>query len=131
MLKIDDKMPNFEILTDKGDFKVSNHLGKNIVVFFFPRADTSGCTAESVAFTNLQKKFEKLNCIVIGISKDNINLEKNIILLVSLVLIMKIMFVNNLVFGLKSLCMAGNTWVFKEQLFYVMKKVLLQMFGKR
>ena len=72
MLKIDDKMPNFEILTDKGDFKVSNHLGKNIIVFFFPRADTSGCTAESVAFTNLQKRFEKLNCIVIGISKDNI-----------------------------------------------------------
>ena len=72
MLKIDDKMPNFEILTDKGDFKVSNHLGKNIVVFFFPRADTSGCTAESIAFTNLQKKFEKLNCVVIGISKDNI-----------------------------------------------------------
>ena len=45
---------------------------KNIIVFFFPRADTSGCTAESVAFTNLQKRFEKLNCIVIGISKDNI-----------------------------------------------------------
>ena len=72
MLKINDNIPNFEILTDKGDFKVSNHLGKNIVVFFFPRADTSGCTAESIAFTNLQKKFELLNCIVIGISKDNI-----------------------------------------------------------
>ena len=72
MLKINDKIPNFEILTDKGDFKVSNHLGKNIVVFFFPRADTSGCTAESIAFTNLQKKFELLNSIVIGISKDNI-----------------------------------------------------------
>ena len=71
MLKINDKIPDFEILTDKGDFKVSNQLGKNIVVFFFPRADTSGCTAESIAFTNLQKKFEKLNCIVIGISKDN------------------------------------------------------------
>ena len=71
MLKIDDRMPNFEILTDKGDFKVSNHLGKKIVVFFFPKANTSGCTAESIAFTNLQKKFEKLNCIVIGISKDN------------------------------------------------------------
>ena len=71
MLKIDDKMPNFEILTDKGNFKVSNHIGKKIVVFFFPKADTSGCTAESIAFTNLQKKFEKLNCIVIGISKDN------------------------------------------------------------
>jgi len=72
MLKINDKIPSFEILTDKGDFKVSNYLGKNIVVFFFPRADTSGCTAESIAFTNLQEKFNQLNCIVIGISKDNI-----------------------------------------------------------
>ena len=72
MFKINDKIPNFEILTDKGEFKVSDHLGKKIVVFFFPRADTSGCTAESIAFTNLQKKFELLNSIVIGISKDNI-----------------------------------------------------------
>ena len=72
MLKINDKMPNFEILTDKGEFKVSNHIGKNIIVFFFPRADTSGCTAETLAFTNLQEKFNQMNCIVIGISKDNI-----------------------------------------------------------
>ena len=72
MLKINDKIPNFEILTDRGEFKVSNHLGKKIVVFFFPKADTSGCTAEAIAFTNLQKNFENLNCVVIGISKDNI-----------------------------------------------------------
>ena len=71
MLKINDKIPNFEILTDKGEFKVSNYLGKKIVVFFFPRADTSGCTAESIAFTNLQKNFDELNCIIIGISKDS------------------------------------------------------------
>ena len=71
MLKINDKLPEFEILTDKGNFKTSNYQGKNIVVFFFPRADTSGCTAESLAFTNLQKNFDKLNCVVIGISKDN------------------------------------------------------------
>ena len=71
MLKINDKIPNFEILTDKGEFKVSDHLGKKIVVFFFPKADTSGCTAESIAFTNLNKKFEQLNCVVIGVSKDN------------------------------------------------------------
>ena len=72
MLKINDKIPNFEILTDQGEFKVSNHIGKNIVVFFFPRADTSGCTAEAIAFTSLQSSFDQLNCIVIGISKDNI-----------------------------------------------------------
>ena len=72
MLKINDKIPNFEILTDQGEFKVSNHLGKKIIVFFFPKADTSGCTAESIAFTNLQKKFDELNCVIIGISKDNV-----------------------------------------------------------
>ena len=71
MIKINDEIPKFEILTDTGDFKVSNHQQKKIVVFFFPRADTSGCTAESIAFTNLQQEFDKLNCIVIGISKDN------------------------------------------------------------
>ena len=72
MLKINDKLPSFEIFTDKEKFKVSNYKGKNIVIFFFPRADTSGCTAESIAFTNLQNDFDKLNCIVIGISKDNV-----------------------------------------------------------
>ena len=70
MLKINDKLPEFEISTDTGDFKTSSHLNKNIVIFFFPKADTSGCTAESIAFTNLQKNFDKLNCVVIGISKD-------------------------------------------------------------
>ena len=71
MLNINDKIPNFEILTDTGSFTPTNHLGKNIVIFFFPRADTSGCTAESLAFTNLQSSFDSLNCFVIGISKDN------------------------------------------------------------
>ena len=71
MLKINDTLPKFEIQTDSIEFKVSAHLDKNIVVFFFPRADTSGCTAESIAFSNLQKAFDSANCIVIGISKDN------------------------------------------------------------
>ena len=71
MIKINDEIPKFEILTDTGEFKISNYNGKKIVVFFFPRADTSGCTAESIAFTNLQHEFDRLDCIVIGISKDN------------------------------------------------------------
>ena len=73
MLKADDTLPKFEIQTDNTEFKVSDHLGKIMVIFFFPRADTSGCTAESIAFSNLQKKFDNANCIVIGISKDNPN----------------------------------------------------------
>jgi thioredoxin-dependent peroxiredoxin len=72
MVKINDKLPNFVITTDRGEFKVSNHVGKNILIFFFPKADTTGCTAESIAFSELKKDFDDLNCIIIGISKDNI-----------------------------------------------------------
>ena len=41
-----------------------------MVVFFFPRADTSGCTKESIAFSELMDDFAAANCVVIGISKD-------------------------------------------------------------
>ena len=71
MIKINDEIPKFEILTDTGDFKISNYKGKKIVVFFFFLVYISGCTAESIAFTNLQHEFDRLDCIVIGISKDN------------------------------------------------------------
>ena len=71
MLKVNDTLPKFEIQTDSIDFRVTDHGKKNLVVFFFPRADTSGCTTESIAFSNLQKSFDSANCIVIGISKDN------------------------------------------------------------
>jgi len=71
MLKVNDTLPNFQIQTDSIDFKVSEHGDKSLVVFFFPRADTSGCTAESIAFSNLKEAFDNQNCVVIGISKDN------------------------------------------------------------
>ena len=71
MLNINDPLPQFEIKTDNINYKVADYNGKNMVVFFFPRADTSGCTTESIAFSNLQEEFEKENCVVIGISKDN------------------------------------------------------------
>ena len=72
MLKINDKIPDFEILTDRDVFKISQHIGKNIVVFFFPKADTTGCTKEAISFSNLMNEFEDLNTIVIGISKDTV-----------------------------------------------------------
>ena len=131
MLKINDKMPNFEILTDKVNLSI-NHFGKNSCLFF-PKADTSGC-AESIAFTNLQTEFDQLNCIVIGISKDNstkLCLEISINSLVSLVLISKIMYVNNLEFGSKNPCTEENIWEFKGPHFCPMKIMLLVMFGKK
>jgi len=70
MLEIGSKIQDFTIPTDRGHFSLSDYQGRNIVLFFFPRADTSGCTKEAVAFTSLLAEFDAANTVVIGISKD-------------------------------------------------------------
>ena len=72
MTKINDKIDAFELETDQGKFYSNDHIGKNIVLFFFPKADTTGCTKEALSFSNLINEFEDLNTIVIGISKDTV-----------------------------------------------------------
>ena len=72
MTNINDKIESFELDTDQGKFYSKNHAGKNLVLFFFPKADTTGCTKEAISFSNLINKFEDLNTIVIGISKDTV-----------------------------------------------------------
>ncbi|MDB2390550.1 peroxiredoxin [Alphaproteobacteria bacterium] len=70
MLETGMAVPQFVIPTDEDDFNVADHHGKKMVIFFFPRADTSGCTKESIAFSELMDEFAAANCVVIGISKD-------------------------------------------------------------
>ena len=72
MTKINDKIEAFQLDTDQGTFNSKDHIGKNLVLFFFPKADTTGCTKESISFSNLINDFEDLNTIVIGISKDTV-----------------------------------------------------------
>ena len=72
MTNINDKIEPFELDTDQGKFYSRDHVGKNLVLFFFPKADTSGCTKEATSFSNLINQFEALNTIVIGISKDTV-----------------------------------------------------------
>jgi len=76
MTKINDKIEDFELDTDQGKFYSKDHIGKNLVLFFFPKADTTGCTKESISFSNLIKNFENLNTIVVGISKDTVEKQK-------------------------------------------------------
>ena len=64
-------VPAFTIPTDTGSFSMAENAGKNVVVFFFPRADTGSCTKEAVAFSGLLDEFAATNAVVIGISKDN------------------------------------------------------------
>ena len=70
MLETGMTVPSFTIPTDTGSFSIADNTGKNVVVFFYPRADTSGCAKESVAFSVLKDEFEAANCVVIGVSKD-------------------------------------------------------------
>ena len=70
MININSKAPSIELITDKDFFSLESCKGKNVVVFFFPKADTSGCTSEAIAFSELKSEFDNLDCLIIGISKD-------------------------------------------------------------
>ena len=72
MTNINDKIESFELDTDQGKFYSEDHASKNLVLFFFPKADTTGCTKEATSFSDLINEFEDLNTVVIGISKDTV-----------------------------------------------------------
>ena len=71
MLAVGDIAPTTEMATDTNRFSLATHDGKKMVIFFFPRADTSGCTKESIQFSDLIEDFAAADAEVIGISKDN------------------------------------------------------------
>ena len=58
--------------TGNATFKLSDHRGKNVVVYFYPKDNTSGCTLEGQEFRDLYKDFAKANTIVVGVSRDSI-----------------------------------------------------------
>jgi peroxiredoxin Q/BCP len=67
------KAPDFDLATDSGDrVKLSGLKGKPVVVYFYPKDDTSGCTKEAQAFTELAPAFAAAGARVIGISPDTI-----------------------------------------------------------
>ena len=70
MIETGQLAPSISLMTYQGEFTLSEHIGKNVIIFFFPKADTSGCTKEAIAFSALQAEFEAANTLVIGISKD-------------------------------------------------------------
>lgn len=74
MLKISDSAPQFSLLSSEGSsINLVNLKGKNVVLYFYPKDDTPGCTIEAQDFNNQLNKFSNLDCIILGISKDNFN----------------------------------------------------------
>lgn len=72
MVEDGDKAPDFELPTESGGtIKLSKLKGMPVVVYFYPKDDTSGCTAEAKDFTRLAADFKKAGVEVIGISPDS------------------------------------------------------------
>ena len=70
MLAVGDIAPTTDALTLTKPLSLTRHDGKKMVIFFFPRADTSGCAKESLQFSSLIEEFAAAGAVVIGISKD-------------------------------------------------------------
>ena len=73
MIKENTKAPIFKLpSTNKKNYSLIDSLGKYIVIYFYPKDDTPGCTIETNDFNKLLSKFKNLNCEIYGISKDNL-----------------------------------------------------------
>ena len=73
MLNVRDKAPDFTLLdTNNNEVTLSSFLGKKVVLYFYPKDNTPGCTRQACAFAGLYKEFENKGVIVIGISKDSV-----------------------------------------------------------
>ena len=67
------KALNFKLQSTNGkDYSLKNSIGKYVVLYFYPKDDTPGCTIETKDFNKLLIKFKKLDCEIYGISKDSL-----------------------------------------------------------
>ena len=74
MLNIGDKAPDFSVQTHIGKtVSLKDFAGKTIVLWFYPKADTPGCTAEGCAFRDRNAKFHAKNAVLLGVSFDTVD----------------------------------------------------------
>ncbi len=72
-MEIGELAPLFSLKSDEGTkIDLADLKGKNVVLYFYPKDDTPGCTIEAQDFTKKIAEFEKLNCVVLGVSKDGV-----------------------------------------------------------
>jgi peroxiredoxin Q/BCP len=73
MPKAGDKAPDFSALTDSGEeVSLKDFRGKKVVLYFYPKDDTPGCTQEACDFRDSIQKFQKKNVVVLGVSPDSV-----------------------------------------------------------
>ncbi len=72
-ISIGNKIPDFEAdSTGDTPFKLSDFLGKKVIIYFYPRDNTSGCTQEGKDFRDNIEQFKQLNTVIFGVSRDSV-----------------------------------------------------------
>lgn len=75
---IEKTVPDFELPATSGqNIKLSQLQGQNVVLYFYPKDDTPGCTREGQDFRDLHEEFERLNTVIFGISRDTLKSHEN------------------------------------------------------
>ncbi len=69
--QVGDLAPDFTLPSDSDTITLSSLKGKLVVLYFYPKDDTSGCTKEAIAFSQLKPEFDKIGARVIGLSPDS------------------------------------------------------------
>lgn len=73
-LVIGEKAPQFNLPASNGDFvKLSDFTGKNVVLYFYPKDMTPGCTTQACDFRDQYESFEGLNAVILGVSPDPVS----------------------------------------------------------
>lgn len=65
-----DRAPDFDLPTDTGRVSLAELKGRTVVLFFYPKDDTPGCTTESIGFSQALDDFDRAGAVVVGVSKD-------------------------------------------------------------
>ena len=77
-INLKNKVPDFKLEgTNNSSFTLSNFIGKYIIIYFYPKDSTPGCTNEGIDFKDNISKFKKLNVEVFGVSRDTIKSHEN------------------------------------------------------
>ncbi len=77
-LKVGDAAPDFEAVSDSGEtIKLSDLRGKRVVLYFYPKDNTTGCTQQACAFRDSDPELEANNAVALGVSPDSANSHTN------------------------------------------------------
>jgi thioredoxin-dependent peroxiredoxin len=71
------RVKDFEAPSTEGTFRLSDHAGHPVVLYFYPRDNTPGCTTEGQQFRDLYPQFAKIGAIVAGVSRDSLKSHEN------------------------------------------------------